>query len=124
MEMNGLTPVRLPPGWLRLATRPSLTGSPPVMKTLIMPVPPCDWLRFRACAPSSTSATTAGLLRYCPQIVLEYVPERLRRCIETSMMTNLVQIDACQPRLAGCRFCERDQPCAGDAIASTSPKAS
>ena len=33
-EMNGLTPVRLAPGWLRLATRPSLTGSPPVMKMI------------------------------------------------------------------------------------------
>jgi hypothetical protein len=29
-----LTPVRLPPGRLRLATRPSSTGSPPVTKTI------------------------------------------------------------------------------------------
>ena len=29
-----LTPVTLPPGRLRLATRPSLTGSPPVAKTI------------------------------------------------------------------------------------------
>ena len=29
-----LTPVTLPPGRLRLATRPSLTGSPPVTKTI------------------------------------------------------------------------------------------
>src|SRR5262249_36282271 len=29
-----LTPVTLPPGRLRLATRPSLTGSPPVVKTI------------------------------------------------------------------------------------------
>ena len=29
-----LTPVTLPPGRLRLATRPTLTGSPPVAKTI------------------------------------------------------------------------------------------
>jgi hypothetical protein len=29
-----LTPVALPPGRLRLVTRPSLTGSPPVAKTI------------------------------------------------------------------------------------------
>ena len=29
-----LTPVTLPPGRLRLATRPTLTGSPPVTKTI------------------------------------------------------------------------------------------
>ena len=29
-----ITPVTLPPGRLRLATRPSLTGSPPVAKTI------------------------------------------------------------------------------------------
>ena len=33
-----LTPVRLPPGWLRLATSPCLTGSPDVMKTIGMVV--------------------------------------------------------------------------------------
>jgi hypothetical protein len=31
-----LTPVTLPPGRLKLATRPSLTGSPPVVKTIGM----------------------------------------------------------------------------------------
>src|SRR5262245_66598700 len=29
-----LIPVRLPPGWVRLATRPSLTGSSPTLKTM------------------------------------------------------------------------------------------
>ena len=29
-----LTPVALPPGWLKLATRPKVTGSPPVVKTI------------------------------------------------------------------------------------------
>ena len=33
-----LTPVRLPPGRLRLATRPSLTGSAPIVKTIGMVV--------------------------------------------------------------------------------------
>ena len=32
--VSRLTPVELPPGWLRLATSPSLTGSPPVLKTI------------------------------------------------------------------------------------------
>src|SRR6516165_1542091 len=32
--LRKLTPVTLPPGRLRLATRPSLTGSPPVTKTI------------------------------------------------------------------------------------------
>jgi len=32
--MKGLIPVILLPGRLRLATKPSLTGSPPVMKTI------------------------------------------------------------------------------------------
>src|SRR5262249_10603860 len=31
---NAVTPVRLPPGRFRLATRPSLTGSRPVVKTI------------------------------------------------------------------------------------------
>src|SRR4051794_13202285 len=31
---NVVTPVRLPPGRFRLATSPSLTGSPPVRKTI------------------------------------------------------------------------------------------
>ena len=31
---NKLTPVRLPPGWLRLATSPSFMGSPPTSKTM------------------------------------------------------------------------------------------
>ena len=31
---NVVTPVTLPPGRARLATRPSLTGSPPVAKTI------------------------------------------------------------------------------------------
>jgi hypothetical protein len=34
--MNMLTPVALPPGRLRLATRPSFTGSSPVLKTIGM----------------------------------------------------------------------------------------
>jgi len=29
-----LTPVRVPPGWLRLATRPALTGSKPLTNTI------------------------------------------------------------------------------------------
>jgi uncharacterized membrane protein YhaH (DUF805 family) len=29
-----LIPVTLPPGWARLATRPSLTGSSPLLKTI------------------------------------------------------------------------------------------
>jgi|GraSoiStandDraft_4_1057263.scaffolds.fasta_scaffold2312814_2 hypothetical protein len=29
-----LVPVTLPPGWARLATRPSLTGSSPTLKTM------------------------------------------------------------------------------------------
>ena len=33
-----VTPVTLPPGWLRLATRPSLTGSAAVSKTIGMVV--------------------------------------------------------------------------------------
>ena len=32
--VRSLTPVRLPPGRARLATRPSLTGSPPLKKTI------------------------------------------------------------------------------------------
>ena len=35
---NWVTPVTLPPGRLRLATRPSRTGSPPVSKTIGMVV--------------------------------------------------------------------------------------
>ena len=38
------TPVALPPGLLRLATRPSATGSPPPENTIGMFVPP-PWLR-------------------------------------------------------------------------------
>src|SRR6516164_3323312 len=34
--LNRLTPVTLPPGRLKLATRPSLTGSPPVAKRIGM----------------------------------------------------------------------------------------
>ena len=34
LRSKKLTPVRLPPGRLRLATRPSWTGSPPVAKTI------------------------------------------------------------------------------------------
>ena len=33
-SMRKLTPVRLPPGWARLATRPAATGSPPIMETI------------------------------------------------------------------------------------------
>jgi hypothetical protein len=33
---KAITPVTLPPGRLKLETRPSLTGSPPVVKTIGM----------------------------------------------------------------------------------------
>ena len=36
--VNKLTPVALPPGRLRPATRPSFTGSPPIVKTMGMVV--------------------------------------------------------------------------------------
>jgi len=41
-----LTPVRLPPGRLRLATNPDLTGSPPTVNMIGM----VDVARFAACA--------------------------------------------------------------------------
>ena len=34
--VNRLTPVAFPPGRLRVATKPSLTGSPPIVKTIGM----------------------------------------------------------------------------------------
>ena len=36
--VNWVTPVTLPPGRFRLATRPSWTGSPPISKTIGMVV--------------------------------------------------------------------------------------
>jgi hypothetical protein len=34
LSNDNVTPVTLPPGRLKLATRPSLTGSPPLAKTI------------------------------------------------------------------------------------------
>src|SRR4029077_2375077 len=55
-----VTPVRLPPGWLRLATRPSVTGSPLIRKT----IGTGEGAGLAGCAASTAPATLAPPPRY------------------------------------------------------------
>src|ERR1700730_309338 len=53
--LNLVTPVRLPLGWLRLLTRPILTGSPPTVKAIGIVV-------VAFCAANATGVLVAAII--------------------------------------------------------------
>jgi hypothetical protein len=62
-----LIPVRLPPGWARLATRPSLTGSSPTLKTMGIVVVAARWVSVRLGRFSEAAAPNGILTRRSQQ---------------------------------------------------------
>jgi hypothetical protein len=69
-ETTKVTPVTLPPGLLRLATRPSSTGSPPMVNTIGMAAVAALAASPEASPPvaaiTATSAASAGSRSYRP----------------------------------------------------------